>query len=542
MRKLILASALLCAVLTAAAQPSDSAQVAAVAKILAAQRDVSKLPQFKKEWNSFNYTFNPYAENARYRKLGFMPQKSSLEVKDSPLGIGFETLDRDTFDPKLTFGYLGESGVKYARCQTGWWKCERVKGKYDFAWLDEVVDSLAARGIETWFSVSFGHPDYTPCDFYEKQWEKARRDGTVVPGKGRGWVSQAPYYYGEAAMKGWCDYVKALARHFKGRVHVWEIWNEPEGFWQENHVVAEKKYGAVQAAKDFADFVHITSGVIKKVIPDARVAFNLARTSSVWVPTLAKAGIAEDVDIFCYHNYSRMPELGLEPAVEQARALFVRKDGTPLTIWQGESGRASGPSHLYAFPSEYNQAKFIGRRIFFDLSCGAEMTSLFTVIDFQSYYPDGADQYYGVWNARENRAKLGYYTLQNLAWIMDGIEPAPENFAQFTTPGSSSTFTSLIPFNNVKVVSMKRGGVPVIAFWQMEHMDITAEPLRGTLKAVTDLPSPFTHPILIDPIRGTVMDITNACPNLGTGEEKFAVWAYDYPLILTDLSIFNELL
>ena len=54
--------------------------------------------------------------------LGRLPSKKSIDVKHSILGIGFETLDRDTFDPRKTFPFLAESGVKFARCQTGWMK------------------------------------------------------------------------------------------------------------------------------------------------------------------------------------------------------------------------------------------------------------------------------------------------------------------------------------------------------------------------------------------------------------------------------------
>ena len=93
-----------------------------------------------------------------------MPHKPSSAIASSPLSIGFETLDRDTFNPKDTFPWLAQSGIKRARCQTGWMKCEKTPGVYNFDWLDEVVDGLAAIGIETWFSVSFGHPVHTPAE------------------------------------------------------------------------------------------------------------------------------------------------------------------------------------------------------------------------------------------------------------------------------------------------------------------------------------------------------------------------------------------
>ena len=143
---------------------------------------------------------------------------------------------------------LAESGVKFARCQTGWMKCEKVPGQYDFQWLDEVVDPLAAIGIETWFSLSFGHPVHTPAEAYEKAWREA--NGKLVPGWARGWVGEIPLYHGEKGMKAWTEYVRALCRHFRGRVRFFEVWNEPEAFWTHNGVSLWGTMSLAEKARD----------------------------------------------------------------------------------------------------------------------------------------------------------------------------------------------------------------------------------------------------------------------------------------------------
>ena len=172
--------------------------------------------------NGVKFLFNQEPDAMAFvpgaRLLGNAPRKRSLDIPRSPLGIGFETLDRDTFDPAATYDLLGESGVKFARCQTGWMKCEKTLGKYDFAWLDDVVDNLARRGVETWLSLSFGHPAYTPSPVYDEMRGKAEREGTKLPGRPRGYVGEVPLLHGEAAMAAWLRYVAALCAHFKGRV------------------------------------------------------------------------------------------------------------------------------------------------------------------------------------------------------------------------------------------------------------------------------------------------------------------------------------
>ena len=87
--------------------------------------------------NHFNLEEDPLEHFPGAELLGRLPSKRSVDVKRSILGVGFETLDRDTFDPRKTIPFLAESGVKFARCQTGWMKCEKVPGQYDFTWLDE---------------------------------------------------------------------------------------------------------------------------------------------------------------------------------------------------------------------------------------------------------------------------------------------------------------------------------------------------------------------------------------------------------------------
>lgn len=477
------------------------------------------------------------------KPVGNLPHKRSVDVKASALGIGFETLDRDTFDPKKTFRHLAESGVKWARCQTGWMKCEKVVGQYDFGWLDEVVDGLGEIGIETWFSVGFGHPRYTPCKAFEEAWAKAKREGTIVPGWARGWVRETPYYHGPSAMEGWRSYCKALARHFKGRVRVWEIWNEPEWFWWHEAQSKVKELGYRQAARDFAAFMRTTAEAIREEIPEAEIAFNLAGIGSGWMHVLKEEGVGAFVDIFGYHSYNTVPEYGVREELEMAQALFRRPDGRPVRVWQAESGRATGPSARFCLPSEYAQAKFVARRVLCDLREGAEVTSIFTVTDFLKYYEDGRDQFFGLINAREDRPKLGFATLQALGWFCDGLSRAPDQFVGFGLQHDRE-FASARDVSAVAVASFRRRGVPVFAFWQREHVEMTATPLFGTLTLSTEAgEGALPQPVLVDPVRGKVWD---AKAYRGSdrirGVVKFTgVFALDYPLILTDLSVFGEL-
>ena len=60
------------------------------------------------------------------------------------------------------------------------------------------------------------------------------------------------------------------------------------------------------------------------------------------------------------------------------------------------------------------------------------------------------------------------------------------------------------------------------------------------MEFVTDAPSLLQHPIIIDPVRGEVLDVKNDIVYYKRGIQTLQLWAYDYPLFLTDLSYFAE--
>ena len=74
--------------------------------------------------------------------------------------VGCETLDRDFADFDKFKDFFVELGIGYARLQSGWAKTEKEKGKYDFAWLDHIVDGLIERGVKPWMCLCYSNPLY----------------------------------------------------------------------------------------------------------------------------------------------------------------------------------------------------------------------------------------------------------------------------------------------------------------------------------------------------------------------------------------------
>ena len=97
------------------------------------------------------------------KKIGTFAPRSSKQIRASKIGVGFECVERKMWDDtEELYRAAGELGVKHARVMTGWFRCEREKGVYDFEWLEKIVDKLLAQGIRPWFCVCYGNKLY--CD------------------------------------------------------------------------------------------------------------------------------------------------------------------------------------------------------------------------------------------------------------------------------------------------------------------------------------------------------------------------------------------
>ena len=148
------------------------------------------------------------------KRIGKISPRTSNQIQSSRIGIGFECLDRKMWDDvDEVYDYAVATGAKYARVQTGWSRTELVRGQYDFTWLDRTVDKLLAGGIQPWLNLGYGNMLYTDAPAPDAC----------------GWVP----LYTEEARTGWRNYIAALVRHFRDRVSLYEVWNEPysKGFW-----------------------------------------------------------------------------------------------------------------------------------------------------------------------------------------------------------------------------------------------------------------------------------------------------------------------
>ncbi len=426
-------------------------------------------------------------------KLGKLKTRPSAAIKASPLSVGFETLDRQLFDPAKTYALAAQLGVKWARCQTGWARCEKVRGAYDFAWLDEVVDNLLKIGIQPWFNLGYGNPLYTP-----------KADATAV-----GWVP----VFDEAAMAGWKAFTAKLAEHFKGRVTHFEIWNEPNitGFW---------KPGKPDAAS-YVKLVEQTAPLIRERVPGAVIiGGGFAGIPMAYFTACLESGLAKQVDKISYHPYRPSPEKGYEDEVLKMRELLAKHGAPHVGLWQGENGCPSQKGGAGALRdvewNETRQAKWVARRIISDLRMEIELTSYFLIVDLIGYR--GSTNWKGLLRGADYTPKPAYFAYQNLCALFDSETRRFK--AKFKIAGADGTQTTAAAF--------KRHGKTLVAYWAVENLTQDV-PMKKVQIVIGDAEkATMADPALLDPLTGQVYKLASFD----------ALPLADYPLILADASVF----
>ncbi|NQT13154.1 MAG: beta-galactosidase, partial [Planctomycetes bacterium] len=92
--------------------------------------------------------------------LGKISPRHARDIKSSNWAVGAETMGREYTIYANWRKYLGPLGAKRARIQSGWAKTEQEKGKYDWAWLDEIIPDMIEQGVQPWVCLCYGNPIY----------------------------------------------------------------------------------------------------------------------------------------------------------------------------------------------------------------------------------------------------------------------------------------------------------------------------------------------------------------------------------------------
>ena len=206
-------------------------QLPYILSLLLSAITVSAQPFESVTYKVFNQNYPPL------ECIGSVKTLPSGQVAADRWSVGYECVDRGYAKYSESGSYISQLGVSRARVQSGWARTEQKKGKYDYAWLDEVVDGIISQNVKPWMCLGYGNPVYS---------------SEVTLG--------AKIFTDEPTMKAWEKYVETTVARYKGKVALWEVWNEP------NQKINKDN------PSTYTNLLVRTCEAIKRVDPEAQIA------------------------------------------------------------------------------------------------------------------------------------------------------------------------------------------------------------------------------------------------------------------------------
>lgn len=443
--------------------------------------------------------------------LGQLQTKSVKNISSTPISIGAETLDRDYANYDNYKGYLDTLGTKKIRLQAGWAKTEKVKGEYDWEWLDNIINDAVDRGLQPWLQTSYGNPLY---------------EGGGGPNLAGGFPTSPE------AKQAWDNWVDTMAARYKDKVKIWEIWNESD------------PKGANNPPEDYLELYLRTVGIIKKHIPDARFyALSLAHPyeteyTKVFLDGLKELNKLNWVNDITFHGYVYNPSDAYEK-LDPLKKLVESYDAGIL-MHQGEQGCPStniGSGALKNYPwTETSQAKWALRRLLGDLGHGYQ-TMYFTIADLN--YGNNTTTHIKNQNTKGllkadkanniERAKLSYFAVQNLCAVMDSSYRFIEKVPYKTSVDSTySVYGFKQEQTNKNILTLWFDGEIPSDTTGFKEIDVSFDGVD------------FQDPVYVDLMDGKVYEIPASSWSEEDGRTSFRrIRLSDYPILLAERDLID---
>ncbi len=196
-----------------------------------------------------------------------------------------------------------------------WQDVESEKGEFDFRNTDFQIDRVLERGLNVLPLLPFPSSNWSSSS--EQKPETTER----YPNN-RELMAYMPRDLEEFA-----DYVRATVNHYRERLHVWEILNEPIFT---DYALPRAKGNTVE---DYVSLLKVAYKAVKESDPNAIVIGGIAGGADTYTREFINAGGLDFVDALNLHIYPGLtaPEEYEEPLAKLRE--LMRKNGKDIPIW-----------------------------------------------------------------------------------------------------------------------------------------------------------------------------------------------------------------
>lgn len=240
-------------------------------------------PKPEKQYGSFDVKLTLSGNFGTTERTGGYTKTVTPNQKNGEIGyathLGYPIDNIDDLLPVIK-----NSGAGVIRDGIKWSEVEKTKGVLEIpAYYDDYVNKLIDNGIQVIVQLGFHN-------------EVMDGNGGLLL-----YESDNGFPNDETSLKAYADYVSFVAEHFKGRIDVFEIWNEPNaGYYLE---MADDR-----TPQDYVRLLKTGYDAVKNSNPQATVLGGVVtspRNPSTrnWIEDFFDNGGGEYFDAFCVHPY-----------------------------------------------------------------------------------------------------------------------------------------------------------------------------------------------------------------------------------------------
>ncbi len=373
-------------------------------------------------------------------------------------------------------------GVKWSREELSWANIEpNTKGTYNWSPYDQRLATDTNNGIQV-IGMLLTTPRWASTNPPASNW----------------------YWYEPANYNDYFDFVRAAVTRWKGTIHTWEIWNEP------NHEGTWTCLNSCDRAAHYAQLLQGAYVAVKSVDPSARVLIGglyvhdtnnegMAFLNSV----VAASGGAINFDAMSIHTYmpDRVPEStdpntvvqNFQYRLNMVNDWINAHGGHPAEVWITEEGKstcipsAACPSNMTW--SEDAQASMLARM--YGIAAASPRVVQYDYFQAEDKFNNPADLYGGMSVIRDNlTTKPAYDAYRTVASQLDGatyVGMGPQMI-----PGNNPRQPDTSDFIGFDY-KFAKGSQVVNMVWRVSGSASVAYPVQGTSVDVVDRDGGVTH-------------------------------------------------
>ncbi len=264
-----------------------------------------------------------------------------MVIHPSPTGNGAKTIHKQPW-PSVPLG-----SIRLWDTSTEWLELNPRKGVYNWRLLDEYLDQAQRHGLDVLYTFGRVPP-----------WASSNPTGKCghIPG----------VCYPVRDMEDWDNFVSALARHAKGRIHAYELWNEANlpNFWRGGDATLIEMAGRASRIIKSIDPAAIILTPSYASSADASSAQGPERRYEEMASSLSRffaGGGGAYVDVVAMHGYMGVDPETVPGLIARIRTVMASYGQSAKPLWNTEAAWGGTPQLAARLPDEDDQAAFLAR-------------------------------------------------------------------------------------------------------------------------------------------------------------------------------------